>query len=111
LASARPIDSEGYEDYLKGRYYSFIQRDAGKGIAYFQQAIQKDPKSALAYAGLANTYISLGQPWGGDMAPKEVLAQAKGDASRALEIDDSLGLAHLALARIDRIILPSRPAF
>jgi TolB-like protein/DNA-binding winged helix-turn-helix (wHTH) protein/Tfp pilus assembly protein PilF len=100
LASARPIDSEGYEDYLKGRYHSFIQRDSRKGIAYFQQAIQKDPEFALAYAGLANTYISLGQPWGGDMSPKEVLEQAKAAVTRALEIDDSLGEAHLALARI-----------
>jgi len=98
LASARPINSEAYEDFLKGHYYG--ERNTRKGIAYFQQAIQKDPNYALAYAGLANSYISLGQPWGGDMSPKEVLPQAKAAATRALEIDDSLGEAHLALARI-----------
>jgi len=98
LASARPINSEAYEDYLKGHYYS--ERSPTRGIAYFQQAIQKDPNYALAYAGLANSYITLGQPWGGDMSPKEVLPQAKAAATRALKIDDSLGEAHLALARI-----------
>jgi Tfp pilus assembly protein PilF len=100
LASARPINSEAYEDYLKGHYYSYSERNQRKGIAYFQQAIQKDPNYALPYAGLANSYISLGQPWGGDMSPTEVLPQAKAAATRALEIDDSLGEAHLALARV-----------
>jgi TolB-like protein/Tfp pilus assembly protein PilF len=100
LASARPINSEAYEDYLKGHYSSYSERNQRKGIAYFQQAIQKDPNYALPYAGLANSYISLGQPWGGDMSPTEVLPQAKAAATRALEIDDSLGEAHLALARV-----------
>jgi Tfp pilus assembly protein PilF len=42
----------------------------------------------------------MGQPWGGDMSPKEVLPQAKAAATKALEIDDSFGEAHLALARV-----------
>jgi TolB-like protein/DNA-binding winged helix-turn-helix (wHTH) protein/Tfp pilus assembly protein PilF len=100
LASARPINSEAYEDYLKGHYYSYSERNQRKGIAYFRQAIQKDPTYALPYAGLANSYISSGMPWGGDMSPTEVLPQAKAAATRALEIDDSLGEAHLALARV-----------
>ncbi len=99
LASARSIDSEVYADYLKGRFL-LDEGDVKKGIAYFQAAIQKDPNYALAYAGLAESYITLGQPWGGDMSPKEVLPQAKAAATKALEIDDSLGEAHAALARI-----------
>jgi tetratricopeptide (TPR) repeat protein len=71
-----------------------------KGIAYFQRAIQKDPNYALAYAGLAESYITLGQPWVGDIPPKEVLPQAKAAATKALEIDDSLGDAHSALAHV-----------
>jgi TolB-like protein/DNA-binding winged helix-turn-helix (wHTH) protein/Tfp pilus assembly protein PilF len=102
LASARSINSAAYEDYLKGRFLLSTQseRDVRKGIAYFQQAIQKDPNYALAYAGLANSYISLGQPWVGGLSPKEAFPQAKAAATRALEIDDSLGEAHLALARV-----------
>jgi TolB-like protein/DNA-binding winged helix-turn-helix (wHTH) protein/Tfp pilus assembly protein PilF len=99
LANARSISSEAYEDYLQGHFF-LNERDLKRGIAYFQGAIQKDPNYALAYAGLANSYITLGQPWGGDMPPKEVLPQAKAAATRALEIDDSLGEAHLALARV-----------
>jgi TolB-like protein/Tfp pilus assembly protein PilF/DNA-binding winged helix-turn-helix (wHTH) protein len=99
LASAHSIDSQAYDDYLKGRF-SLEKGNARKSIEYFQSAIQKHPNDALAYAGLANSYITLGQPWGGDMSPKEVLPQAKAAATRALKIDDSLGEAHLALARI-----------
>jgi TolB-like protein/Tfp pilus assembly protein PilF len=99
LTSAGSINSEAYEDYLKGRF--LLEKGAvKKSIGYFQEAIQKDPNYALAYAGLANSYISLGQPWGGDLSPKEVLPQAKAAAMKALEIDDSLGEAHLALARV-----------
>jgi TolB-like protein/DNA-binding winged helix-turn-helix (wHTH) protein/Tfp pilus assembly protein PilF len=99
LARARPIDSQAYDDYLKGRF-SLEKGNARKSIEYFQAAIQKHPNYALAYAGLANSHITLGQPWGGDMSPKEVLPQAKAAARKALEIDDSLGEAHLALARV-----------
>ncbi len=99
LASARSIDSQAYDDYLKGRF-SLEKGNARKSIEYFQAAIEKHPNHALAYAGLANSYISLGMPWGGDMSPKEVLPQAKAAATKALEIDDSLGDAHLALARV-----------
>ena len=99
LASARPIDPEAYEDYLKGRFL-LEKGDVRKSIAYFQEAIQKHPNYALAYAGLANSYISLGLPWGGDLSPKDVLPQAKAAARKALEIDDSVGQAHLALARV-----------
>jgi len=101
LASARPIDPEAYEDYLRGRFLSAgSESDVRKGIAYLQRAIQKDPSYALAYAGLAESYISLGQPWIGGRSPKEVLPQAKAAATKALETDDSLGEAHLAFARV-----------
>ena len=101
-ASVRSVHSEAYEDYLKGRFLlsTFNHGDARKGIAYFQRAIQKDPNYALAYAGLAESYITLGQPWTGALSPKEVLPQAKAAATKALEIDDSLGEAHLALAHV-----------
>jgi len=98
LTNARSIDSAAHEDYLRGRF-SLENGDEKKSIAYFQEAIQKSPNYALAYAGLANSYISLGQPWGGDLSPREVLPQAKAAATKALELDESLSEAHLALAR------------
>jgi TolB-like protein/Tfp pilus assembly protein PilF len=99
LASARPINSEAYEDYLKGSYLLSTESDVRKSMAYFQQAIQHDPNYGLAYAGLAESYIALGQPWGG-MTPKEALPRAKAAATKALAIDDSLGEAHAALAHV-----------
>jgi TolB-like protein/DNA-binding winged helix-turn-helix (wHTH) protein/Tfp pilus assembly protein PilF len=102
LASARSINSEAYEDYLKGRFLSstLAESDARKGIAYFQRAIQKDSNYALAYAGLAESYITLSQPWNDALSPKETLPQAKVAATKALAIDDSLGEAHSALAHV-----------
>jgi TolB-like protein/DNA-binding winged helix-turn-helix (wHTH) protein/Tfp pilus assembly protein PilF len=102
LTTARSINSEAYEDYLKGRFLLATQHERGvrKGMAYFQQAIQKDPHYALAYAGLAESYITLSQPWNGALSPKEALLQAKTAATKALEIDDSLGEAHSALAHV-----------
>jgi TolB-like protein/DNA-binding winged helix-turn-helix (wHTH) protein/Tfp pilus assembly protein PilF len=99
LARTHSINSEAYEDYLKGRYLLSTERDVRKGIAYFERAIQKDPNYALAYAGLANSYIFMGEPGVGD-APKEALPQAKAAAIKALAIDDSLGEAHSALAHV-----------
>jgi len=102
LASNRSVNSEAYENYLRGRFLLSTQGDveARKGMAYFQQAIQKDPNYALAYAGLAESYITLSQPWNGDLTPHEALPQAEAAAVRALAIDDSLGEAQLALARV-----------
>ncbi len=99
LASARPINSEAYQDYLKGHYLLSTEGNMRKGIAYFERAIRKDPDYALAYAGLAESYITLSTP-GGDLPPKVALPQAKAAATKALAIDDSLGEAHSALAHV-----------
>ncbi len=52
-------NSEAYHLYLKGRYYWNKRTAEGlkKGIGYFEQAIEKDPGYALAYSGLADTYV------------------------------------------------------
>ena len=102
LASSRSTNSEAYQDYLEGHFLLWRQGagDARKGMAYFQRAIQKDPNYALAYAGIAECYITLGQPWTGALPPKEILPKAKAAASKALAIDDSLGEAHSALAHV-----------
>jgi TolB-like protein/Tfp pilus assembly protein PilF len=100
LLSARTINPEAYQDYLKGQYLLSTEDNMRTGIAYFQRAIQKDPNYALAYAGLAESYITLGAQAGGDMSPTEALQQAKAAATKALAIDDSLGEAHAALAHV-----------
>jgi tetratricopeptide (TPR) repeat protein len=94
-------DTEAYELYLKGRYQLNILTDDGffKGRDFFQQAIDKDPKYALAYAGLADAYNRLG---GFEAtASKESFPKAREAAEKALKIDESLAEAHTALATVN----------
>jgi tetratricopeptide (TPR) repeat protein len=99
LAKSSATNPEAYQLYLKGRYHANQATVAGlkKGIEYFQQAIDKDPGFALAYAGLAGSYNLLG---GGlvYLPPNETLPKGKVAARKALELDDSLAEAHAELA-------------
>jgi TolB-like protein/DNA-binding winged helix-turn-helix (wHTH) protein/Flp pilus assembly protein TadD len=99
--AARGVDPEAHELYLKGRY-SFNQRSEEglqKSVEYFSQAVAKDPSYAAAYAGLADAYNLLAF-YGFDPTLNAV-AQAKIDADKALQLDDSLAAAHAALAYTD----------
>ncbi len=69
-----------------------------KSIGYFEQAIQEDPNYASAYAGLANSYIAMGDFGVGVLAPHEANAAAEQAALKAISLDDALGDAHAALA-------------
>src|SRR5205807_4157836 len=75
-------NTEAYQLYLKGRYYWNKRTDEAlkKGIEYFHQAIGKDPSFALAYAGIADCYNSLGNSVFGALPPGEALPQAKAAA-------------------------------
>jgi tetratricopeptide (TPR) repeat protein len=67
------------------------------GIEYFQQAIQKDPNYALAYAGLADSYNLLGFGVLASLPPKQVVHNARTAARKALDLDETLSEAHAAL--------------
>jgi len=99
LLVRHPDDLEAYNLYLKGRYY-WAQRPQGinKAIEHFQLAIDKNPSSALARAGLADCYVTLGSWENGTLPPVEAMAKAKAAASRALELDGWLAEAHATLA-------------
>src|SRR5262249_9452071 len=83
------VDPQAYEFYSKGLYFWNKRTDAAvrKGIDYFQQAIQRDPNYALAYAGLANAYNV-----------SEQCSESKAMARIALQMDEGLAEAHTALA-------------
>jgi len=100
LKSAKKIDPEAYEAYLKGRYFWNKRTGDGlkKAVDYFNQAIARDPNYAAAYSGLADTYALLGDWEYAVMTPKEAMPRALSAARRALELDDSLGEAHASLA-------------
>jgi len=94
-------NAEAYRLYLKGRYFWYLwsPEKSQKAIEYFQQAISNDPGYALAYAGLADTYIS--QAWFGEVSPREAMPRAKDAALKALESDDDVAEAHVSLAFAD----------
>lgn len=95
--SARPVNPESYEAYLRGRHdLNNATSEAGleSSISNFQLAIAKDPQSGLAYSGLAVAYAALADFY---RAPKEVMPQAKEAATRALHLDETLSEAHDAL--------------
>jgi serine/threonine-protein kinase len=87
---------EAYQLYLRGRYSWNQGTIAGykRAIDYLQQAIDKDQRYALAYAGLADSYLFLGSYW------VESIPQAKAAALKAIELDRSLAEAHVALGHI-----------
>ena len=89
-----------YRAYLKGRYFWNKRTDTElrKGIACFNEAIAIDQNYALAYAGLADSYLMLIN-WGA-MTSKEGAPLAKAATRRALEIDPELGEAHASLGYI-----------
>jgi tetratricopeptide (TPR) repeat protein len=98
----RPTEnSEAYQLYLKGRYYWNKRTEEGlhRAIEYFSEATERDRNYALAHAGLAESYILLGEF---SLLPaKEAYAKAREAATKALELDDALAeAAHNALATV-----------
>jgi TolB-like protein/DNA-binding winged helix-turn-helix (wHTH) protein/Tfp pilus assembly protein PilF len=100
LKSVKVVNPAAYESYLKGRYFWNKRTADGlkAALAYFNQAIEEDPKYAQAYSGLADTYALLGDWQYAVMTPKEAFPKAKAAAIKALELDGALGEAHNSLA-------------
>jgi tetratricopeptide (TPR) repeat protein len=95
--------NEAYQLYMKGRFYWSKRTSAAlhKSVEFYEQAIQRDPRFALAYAGMADTYSLLGGPEaGGDMPPSEALPKAKAAAFKAIQIDELLAEPHVSLGHV-----------
>ena len=91
-------DLEAYRLYQEGRYFfnQFQPPESNlKAIERYQQAIQRDPKFALAYAGLADAYAYLAENF--VVAPKEVMPKAKEAAEKAVSLDPNSAEAHTSL--------------
>jgi len=96
-----PRDLEAYRLYQEGRYFfnKFEYPESNrKAIERYQQAIERDPKFAAAYAGLADAYAYLAENF--VVAPKEVMPKAKEAAEKAIALDDSSAEAHTSLGII-----------
>ncbi len=99
--SARQVNPESYEAYLRGRHdlnKATSEADLESSISNFQLAIAKDPQSGLAYSGLAVAYAALADFY---RAPNEVMPKAKEAATRALHLDETLSEAHDALGWVE----------
>ena len=94
------ISPEVYDLYLKGRYA--LDQDSADALnlafAYFRQGIDKDPKYAPLYAGLADAYGRL--PFYTDTRPSEAFPKAKEAAARALQLEPTEAEAHASMAYI-----------
>jgi TolB-like protein/Tfp pilus assembly protein PilF len=100
LAAVPTENLEAYEAYLIGRQrLADRTTDAyAKAVEYFERAIRLDPAFALAYVGLAETYVL--QVFYSGLPPEETLEKARVAAEQALKLDDQLGEAYNALAAI-----------
>jgi len=100
LALNPSVNPDAYDAYLRGRFYWTNRGDLHKSIEAYQQAIQKDPQYALAYAGLASAYALLGQVPYDDISPRESKPKAREAAEHALQLDSQLAEAHAVLANV-----------
>ena len=102
LENVRKIDPLSHELYLKARYFwnKRTEDSVRKALGYFQQAIDKDPTYAQAYAGIADCYNILG--YYNAQPPKEAYPKARAAALKALEFDNSLAEPHAALGVVKR---------
>jgi tetratricopeptide (TPR) repeat protein len=99
--AAQPTENtEAYQLYLKGRFFwnKRTGQNLNKAADYFNQAIIADPKYALAYVGLADSYVLM--PFYGAAAPQDCYPKAKAAAEKALALDDALAEAHTSLAQV-----------
>jgi TolB-like protein/tetratricopeptide (TPR) repeat protein len=96
LVAARQVSPDVYENFLKGQFVEKSNRPAAtqKSIAYFEEAIKKDPAFAPAYLGLAQAYAALGTPGVAGAPPNEVQPKVISAVRRALELDPALPGAH-----------------
>jgi adenylate cyclase len=98
LASARSVNPEAYEAYLKGSQYWIKMTKGGLDTAqgYFDMALQKEPDFAKAWAGLAWVWAVRNQM--GYTPPSEAVPKEREAVLKAVALDDTLAEAHYALA-------------
>ncbi|MGA7307042.1 MAG: protein kinase [Rhodothermales bacterium] len=99
LDKEQKVDPKTYEAYLKGMHHlgKFTPDDIQKGLAYLQEAIDRSPGDARAWAGLAIGYITVGH---GPARTPDVWQRARAAAERAVTLDSTLAEAQAAYAII-----------
>ena len=92
---------EAYTLYLQGRYYRNKLTEEGlhKAIAFFEQATDRDPTYALAYAGIADAYLLL-PFFSATTSPMEVYPRVLSAVEQALQRGESFGVVHTTMASV-----------
>ena len=100
FATARQVNPEAYEAYLKGWFHKdkMTSPDLETALKYFELALEKDPNFARAYVGISGVWGTRTQM--GLLPPHEAMPQAKAAAEKAVELDDTLAEVHHKLAGI-----------
>jgi eukaryotic-like serine/threonine-protein kinase len=100
LTKRETQDADAYGLYLKGRHHwnKWTEEGFYKAIEFFQRAVNQDTSYALAYAGIADSYVLLG--WNSYLSPKEAFPKAKAAAAEAVRLAPDLGEAHTAMAAV-----------
>ena len=100
LASARQVNQEAYEAYLKGlsHFYKLVPPALQTARQYFESALEEDPNYALAYTGIALVWVGLQQM--GAIPPSEATPKAKEAVLKAQALDDTLAEVYYTLALI-----------
>lgn len=93
-------NTQASQAYIKGRHFWNKRTEAGlkRAVEYFQQAINVDSDYALAYAGLADSYLMIANYGYGSIPPAEATELAKTAALKALQLDETLAEGHTSLA-------------
>jgi eukaryotic-like serine/threonine-protein kinase len=100
LRKKTTTNSEAYQLYLKGRHQwnKRNEESLNRGIAFFRAAIDADPSFAGAYAGLADSFVTLATNI--PLPPREAMPRAKAAAEKAIEIDENLAEAWASRAAV-----------
>jgi serine/threonine-protein kinase len=98
IQARHSADPQAYADYLRGRYFwNRRPRETPKGLACFERATERDPGYALAWAGIADCWATLGSWEAGAVEPAEAFRRARDAARRAISLDPTLAEPYAAL--------------
>ena len=98
LRATPAVNQDAYEEYLKARFYLTLgpaPRSLQMAKQSFENSVRKDPSFALAYVGLADSYLTLGGQR--RLPPQEAYRHASESIHKALQLDEALGQAHSSL--------------
>src|SRR5207248_2618413 len=101
LAALQFTDPRAHEAYARGRFFwnKRTNTDLATAIEYFEEVLKYEPRSALAYSGLADAYFYRSYAFG-NLAPREGMPKARAAAVKALELDPNLAEAHTSIALV-----------